>query len=61
MFHILHISDSQAPSSTPSKASVAVGRPRGSVIDLTEDEDHVQGKADQKLLSSSVLMGICIP
>lgn len=38
-------SDNQAAGSTPSKATTPAGRPKGSVIDLTEDDDDdVQGK-----------------
>lgn len=36
--------DNQAAGSTPSKGSPAATRPKGSVIDLTEDDDDVQGK-----------------
>lgn len=36
--------DNQAAASTPSKGSPAATRPKGSVIDLTEDDDDVQGK-----------------
>ncbi|TKS68065.1 Activating transcription factor 7-interacting protein 1 [Collichthys lucidus] len=35
--------DNQAASSTPSKAAAPGARPKGSVIDLTEDDDDVQG------------------
>uniref|UniRef100_A0A3Q3G3D9 Activating transcription factor 7 interacting protein n=1 Tax=Labrus bergylta TaxID=56723 RepID=A0A3Q3G3D9_9LABR len=34
--------DNQASGSTPSKAAPPAGRPKGSVIDLTEDDDDVQ-------------------
>ncbi|KAM4584047.1 activating transcription factor 7-interacting protein 1 isoform 3-T11 [Odontesthes bonariensis] len=34
--------DNQASGNTPSKAAVPVARPKGSVIDLTEDDDDVQ-------------------
>ncbi|XP_068583020.1 activating transcription factor 7-interacting protein 1 isoform X2 [Cebidichthys violaceus] len=34
--------DNQATGSTPSKAAAPGGRPKGSVIDLTEDDDDVQ-------------------
>ncbi|XP_069023218.1 activating transcription factor 7-interacting protein 1 isoform X1 [Embiotoca jacksoni] len=34
--------DNQATGTTPSKAAVPPGRPKGSVIDLTEDDDDVQ-------------------
>ncbi|XP_034387916.1 activating transcription factor 7-interacting protein 1 isoform X2 [Cyclopterus lumpus] len=34
--------DNQATGSTPSKAAASAGRPKGSVIDLTEDDDDVQ-------------------
>ncbi|XP_008275521.1 activating transcription factor 7-interacting protein 1 isoform X2 [Stegastes partitus] len=34
--------DNQATGTTPSKAAVPVARPKGSVIDLTEDDDDVQ-------------------
>ncbi|XP_060917026.1 activating transcription factor 7-interacting protein 1 isoform X3 [Labrus mixtus] len=34
--------DNQASGSTPSKAAPPTGRPKGSVIDLTEDDDDVQ-------------------
>lgn len=34
--------DNQATGSTPSKGSASAGRPKGSVIDLTEDDDDVQ-------------------
>lgn len=34
--------DNQATSSTPAKPALVVGRPKGSVIDLTEDDDDVQ-------------------
>ncbi|KAM4604130.1 activating transcription factor 7-interacting protein 1 isoform 2-T3 [Polymixia lowei] len=34
--------DNQATSSTPTKTAVAATRPKGSVIDLTEDDDDVQ-------------------
>ncbi|KAL6110127.1 atf7ip [Pungitius sinensis] len=34
--------DNQATESTPSKAAAPSGRPKGSVIDLTEDDDDVQ-------------------
>lgn len=37
-------SDNQATGSTPSKAATPAARPKGSVIDLTEDDDDVQGK-----------------
>lgn len=36
--------DNQAAGSTPSKGGPAATRPKGSVIDLTEDDDDVQGK-----------------
>lgn len=37
--------DNQAAGSTPSKAATPAARPKGSVIDLTEDDDDdVQGK-----------------
>ncbi|CAL8332774.1 unnamed protein product [Merluccius merluccius] len=34
--------DNQTPSVTPTKAAVSTPRPKGSVIDLTEDDDDVQ-------------------
>ncbi|XP_068448051.1 activating transcription factor 7-interacting protein 1 [Clinocottus analis] len=34
--------DNQATGSTPSKAAASAGRPKGSVIDLTDDDDDVQ-------------------
>lgn len=37
--------DNQAAGSTPTKATAAAMRPKGSVIDLTEDDDDVQGKS----------------
>lgn len=37
-------SDNQATGSIPSKAAAPTARPKGSVIDLTEDDDDVQGK-----------------
>lgn len=37
--------DNQAATSTPPKVTTPAARPRGSVIDLTEDDDDdVQGK-----------------
>ncbi|KAM9362864.1 activating transcription factor 7-interacting protein 1 isoform 2-T3 [Symphorus nematophorus] len=35
--------DNQATGSTPTKAGAPAARPKGSVIDLTEDDDDVQG------------------
>uniref|UniRef100_A0A8C2WIT0 Activating transcription factor 7 interacting protein n=1 Tax=Cyclopterus lumpus TaxID=8103 RepID=A0A8C2WIT0_CYCLU len=43
--------DNQATGSTPSKAAASAGRPKGSVIDLTEDDDDVQGKGEGHLFS----------
>ena len=40
----LSTSDNQATGSTPTKTPVQGPRPKGSVIDLTEDDDDVQGK-----------------
>ena len=37
-------SDNQATGSTTAKATAPGARPKGSVIDLTEDDDDVQGK-----------------
>ena len=40
-------SDNQTPSGTPTKAAVSSPRPKGSVIDLTEDDDDVQGNPEK--------------
>lgn len=46
--------DNQAAGSTPTKGSPATTRPKGSVIDLTEDDDDVQGKFTQTLIINFV-------
>lgn len=45
--HFLSLfSDNQATGSNPSKTAAPAARPKGSVIDLTEDDDDVQGKVE---------------
>lgn len=41
--------DNQATGSNPSKSVAPAARPKGSVIDLTEDDDDVQGKVGVRL------------
>lgn len=62
LFFFFFFSDNQAAGSTPSKAATPAARPKGSVIDLTEDDDDdVQGKtkgrpAFMAMCTSSTIM-----